>query len=87
MSAANTTLFTTDPPGQYAPFMNVSAIRSLFVPGTKVMISIGGWGDTAGLSTGAKDDTSRALYAKNIASLINSTGVDGVGMLLPYILA
>jgi len=54
-------------------------MRSRFSNGTKVMIAIGGWGDTAGFSAGAKDDASRTLYAKNVAAMLNSVGADGVG--------
>lgn len=47
------------------------------------MIAIGGWGDSSGFSTAAKDETSRNQYAKNVAAMVNQVGFDGVGM-SPY---
>lgn len=58
-------------------------MRSRFSPGTKLMIAIGGWGDSSGFSTAAKDETSRNQYAKNVATMVNQLGFDGVGM-SPY---
>lgn len=54
-------------------------MRKRFGPDTKVMIAIGGWGDTSGFSDGAKDEKTRERYAKNVASMLESTGFDGVG--------
>lgn len=47
------------------------------------MIAIGGWGDTAGFFEGAKDNTTRARYAKNVAAMLDSLGADGVGTGFP----
>lgn len=79
---ASTTLFTSDPPGTYTPFVDVATLRSQFDDGTKICMAIGGWGDTAGFSVGQKDDASRKLYAKNVASTLESHGYDCVGMYL-----
>lgn len=43
------------------------------------MIAIGGWGDTAGFSIGASSAESRALFAKNVKTMLIETGADGVG--------
>ena len=43
------------------------------------MVAIGGWGDNAGFSTAAVSETSRSTYAKNVAAMLQSTGLDGVG--------
>lgn len=75
---ASTTLFTSDPPGTYSPFVDVASLRSQFADGTKICMAIGGWGDTAGFSVGQKTDESRKLYAKNVASTLNSLGYDCV---------
>ncbi|KAI0837170.1 glycoside hydrolase family 18 protein [Hypoxylon sp. FL0890] len=75
---ASTTLFTSDPPGTYSPFVDVATLRSQFPDGTKVCMAIGGWGDTAGFSVGQKTDESRKLYAKNVASTLDSLGYDCV---------
>ncbi|KAL3464351.1 glycoside hydrolase superfamily [Aspergillus heterothallicus] len=78
MGFAKSDLFTSDPPKPFVPFEPVSTMRGRFSPETKVMIALGGWGDTAGFSTGAKDEASRALYAKNVATMLKGTGFDGV---------
>lgn len=56
-------------------------MRKRFSPNTKLMVAVGGWGDEAGFSTAAKDDASRKQYAKNIAAMLDATGLDGVGKL------
>ncbi|GKZ77417.1 hypothetical protein AnigIFM56816_010716 [Aspergillus niger] len=78
MAFAQSTLFNSDSPPQFTPFESVSTMRSRFSPGTKLMIAIGGWGDTSGFSTAAKDETSRNQYAKNVAAMVNQVGFDGV---------
>ncbi|KAJ5198155.1 uncharacterized protein N7498_007272 [Penicillium cinerascens] len=78
MAFAPTTLFNSDSPPSFKPFEAVDTMRQRFAPGTKVMIAIGGWGDTAGFSAGAKDDASRARFAKNVASMLDDNGFDGV---------
>ncbi|KAI6251026.1 hypothetical protein HI914_00331 [Erysiphe necator] len=75
---ANSSLFTTSPPGQYQPFEDIPTIRSYFDPGTKVLIAIGGWADTQGFGQGAATDESRKLFAANIALLCDQYGFDGV---------
>lgn len=75
---ANSSLFTTEPAGTYTPFMDLSEIRGMFDNGTKLCMAIGGWGDTAGFREGAASEESRALYASNIASTLDSLGYDCV---------
>lgn len=55
-------------------------MRKRFSPNTKLMLAIGGWGDTDGFSAGAKDEQSRELFAKNVASVLDDNGFDGVGV-------
>lgn len=78
MGFAKSTDFTGDAPAAFQPFEPVSTFRNRFSPDTKVMIAIGGWGDSAGFSAGAKDEASRERYAKNVAAMLESTGFDGV---------
>ncbi|KAL7620445.1 hypothetical protein AAE478_009440 [Parahypoxylon ruwenzoriense] len=75
---ASTTLFTSDPPGSYTPFVDVATLRSQFDDGAKICMAVGGWGDTAGFSVGQKDDASRKLYAKNVAATLDRLGYDCV---------
>lgn len=42
------------------------------------MVSIGGWGDDEGWSIAAATETSRKLFAHNIAAMVEDTGADGV---------
>lgn len=55
--------------------------RTRFAKSAKVLIAIGGWGDTAGFSVGAKTKESRALFAKNVKKMLVETGADGCGKL------
>lgn len=81
MAFANSSLFVESPAGEYTPFAPISEIRGRFTNGTKLLIAIGGWGDTKGFSEGVKDDVSRKKYAKNVADMVNKHGFDGVGMI------
>ncbi|PGH34206.1 chitinase [[Emmonsia] crescens] len=78
MAFANSSLFVESPAGEYTPFAPISEIRGRFTNGTKLLIAIGGWGDTKGFSEGVKDDVSRKKYAKNVADMVNKHGFDGV---------
>ncbi|KAF4171584.1 hypothetical protein CNMCM8694_008061 [Aspergillus lentulus] len=78
MAFANSTMFNSDAPAQFKPFEPVETMRKRFETGTKVMIAIGGWGDTSGFSEGAKDEEFRTRYACNVADMINTLGFDGV---------
>ncbi|KAI1497611.1 glycoside hydrolase family 18 protein [Biscogniauxia marginata] len=75
---AGTTLFNSDPPQAYTPFVDVATLRSQFPDDVKVCMAIGGWGDTAGFSVGQKDETSRKLYAKGVATTLENLGYDCV---------
>ncbi|KAI1761471.1 carbohydrate-binding module family 18 protein [Hypoxylon sp. FL1150] len=78
MAFANSSLFATDPKGDFKPFMDPSIVRRMFDNGTKLCIAIGGWGDTAGFSQGAATEASRKLYAKNVRTMVDWYGFDGV---------
>ncbi|KFZ11711.1 hypothetical protein V502_07444 [Pseudogymnoascus sp. VKM F-4520 (FW-2644)] len=68
-----------DPAAASFPFFtSVDAIRLKFAANTKVMIAIGGWGDTEGFTVGAATYASRKLFAQNIKQMVASTGADGV---------
>ena len=76
---AESTLFNSDPPQSYQPFVDVATLRGLFDEGTQVCMAIGGWGDTAGFSVAQKDQASRETFAKGVASTVESLGYDCVG--------
>ncbi|KAI9727402.1 MAG: Chitinase-3-like protein 2 [Cirrosporium novae-zelandiae] len=77
MAFQATSLFLTNPHGTWDLFENVTTMRARFDEGTKVLVAIGGWGDT-GFSTAAANETMRKLFAKNVAAMLNETGADGV---------
>jgi GH18 family chitinase len=58
-------------------FTTVGEVRPKFPNSTKIMVAIGGWGDTDGFSVGAKTNESRKLFAENIAKMVETTGADG----------
>ncbi|PCH04132.1 Glycoside hydrolase, superfamily [Penicillium occitanis (nom. inval.)] len=62
----------------FTPFESIDTFRARFPSTTKIMVAIGGWGDNAGFSTAAVSETSRSTYAKNVAAMLQSTGLDGV---------
>lgn len=84
MAFAASNLFTTNPPGNYTPFEDVETMRSRFDEGVKISMAIGGWGDTQGFGLASTNDTTRKLFASNVAKTIDRLGFDGVGMLLVY---
>ncbi|KAI1137332.1 glycoside hydrolase family 18 protein [Hypoxylon sp. FL0543] len=59
-------------------FISVNEARSKFLPGTKIMIAIGGWGDSADFDPAARTGESRARFARNVAAMVRHTGADGV---------
>ena len=46
-------------------------------PGAKVMVAIGGWGDTQGFSEGARTEEGRKAFARNVGRMVESVGADG----------
>ncbi|KAI1089227.1 glycoside hydrolase family 18 protein [Rostrohypoxylon terebratum] len=72
-------LFNQQESGSTWPlFMSVSEARSKFRPGAKIMVAVGGWGDTAGFDTAARTDENQVRFARNIACMVRDTGADGV---------
>lgn len=64
-------------PPSWPIFMLVGDARSRFEPGTKIMVAIGGWGDTGGFDTAARTGEGRARFARNVADMVHDTGADG----------
>lgn len=63
-------------------FTSVDTARGMFVPGTAIMVAIGGWGDTAGFEEAAATREGRAIFARNVGSMIEATGADGRGFVV-----
>lgn len=79
MSFAPSKIFNADSPPSFTPFEDPDTFRKRFSPDTKLMIAIGGWGDEGGFSDAAKEASTRERYAKNVASMLDTHGFDGVG--------
>jgi GH18 family chitinase len=66
-----------EPPSSWPLFTTVETVRTKFRPGTVILVSIGGWGDTEGFSQAAATESSRNLFACNVKAMVDSTGADG----------
>jgi chitinase len=62
----------------FQPKVPISTYRSEF-PGAKMMVAIGGWGDTSGFAEATMTDAAIQKFAADVASLVAKTGVDGIG--------
>ena len=71
-------IFNEPDPSSWPLFTTVEEIRPEFVEGTKIMVAIGGWGDTDSFSKAAKTEGCRALFARNVARMVKETGADGM---------
>ncbi|KAJ4252351.1 hypothetical protein NW762_010949 [Fusarium torreyae] len=78
MSFANSSLFASQPAGEYKPWQPVKEVRGLFDHEIKLCLALGGWADTAGFGEGAKTDKSRVNFARNVASTLDKLGFDCV---------
>ena len=58
-------------------FTTVGETRTKFAPGTKILVAIGGWGDTIGFSVAALTPETRKTFAHNVARMVAATGADG----------
>ena len=62
-------------------FTTVAEARRKFAPGTKVMVAVGGWGDTEGFSYAAATEFGRRLWAENVRRMVEDVGADGQRLL------
>ncbi|KAG5985454.1 hypothetical protein E4U55_000016 [Claviceps digitariae] len=63
---------------EFPLFTTVERTRRKFHPDTKIMVAIGGWGDSEGFETACRDESSRKRWCNNVKHMIDSTGADGV---------
>jgi len=70
-------LFNEDDITTYPLFTTVENVRSQFAPNTKVLVAIGGWGDTEGFEIAAKSEESREKWARAVARMVKNLGADG----------
>jgi chitinase len=64
----------------YKPHVDISTIKSEY-PQAKIMVAIGGWGDTKGFSAAVKSEAGITKFAQDVKTMVDNTGVDGVGKL------
>ena len=67
-----------DQPDEYPLFTSISDVWNRVPDHTKVMVAIGGWGDTQGFEEAAKSEFSRKRWARQVATMVVATGADGV---------
>ena len=65
-------------PLEWPLFQSINSTRALVNPKTKLLVAIGGWGDTAGFAKGALTNESRQRFARNVALMVETSGADGV---------
>ncbi|KAK5993005.1 Endochitinase 42-like protein [Cladobotryum mycophilum] len=65
-------------PAEFPLFTTVDKVRSQVQFGTKIMVAIGGWGDSKGFEEAAATDASRRRWAAQVKAMVNMTGADGV---------
>lgn len=70
-------VFNAEAPTEWPLFTTISETRPKFYPGTKIVVSIGGWGDTAGFDVAARDKASRGRWVENVARMVEDMGADG----------
>ncbi|KAF2677406.1 carbohydrate-binding module family 18 protein [Lentithecium fluviatile CBS 122367] len=61
----------------YKPHVDISTIKSEF-PEAKIMVAIGGWGDTKGFSDAVKSEAGIKKFASDVKTMIENTGIDGI---------
>ena len=71
-------VFNQPEPSSWPMFTTVEKARSKFASSTAIMVAIGGWGDTEGFEVAAKTNSSRELFARNVARMVKETGADGM---------
>lgn len=70
-------VFNVPHQNEWPLFTTVSDVRPKFRRGTKIQVAIGGWGNSDGFSEAAKTKESRKMFARNVKSMIDTTGADG----------
>jgi chitinase len=61
----------------YKPHVPIATIKQEY-PQAKIMVAIGGWGDTSGFSAAAKSDAGITKFASDIKTMLDANGLDGV---------
>jgi chitinase len=62
----------------YKPHVDIKTLKSEY-PEAKIMVAIGGWGDTKGFSEAVKSDAGISKFASDVKTMVDKNGLDGVG--------
>ncbi|KAL7796779.1 glycoside hydrolase family 18 protein [Trichoderma ceciliae] len=65
-------------PAAFPLFTTVDEVRQQFKANTKIMVAIGGWGDSTGFEEAARDDSSRKQWASQVRAMVDVTEADGI---------
>ena len=71
-------IFNQESPTDFPLWTTVSEVREKFKEGTKIMVAIGGWGDTGGFEEAARTQGGRERWAGNVGAMVEETGADGL---------
>ncbi|KAG6178638.1 hypothetical protein E4U36_006261 [Claviceps purpurea] len=63
---------------EYPLFTTIGKTRQQFHADVKIMVAIGGWGDSLGFEKACRDEASRKRWCNNVKHMIDTTGADGV---------
>ena len=77
LAFVNSNIFNDDNVTSYPLFTTVEKVRTQFATNMKVLIAVGGWGDTEGFETAAMTKKSRQKWAKGVANMVERLGADG----------
>ncbi|KAI5241077.1 glycoside hydrolase family 18 protein [Aureobasidium subglaciale] len=76
--------FTGKRPSTWPLFTSIKSVRDKFPENrkaaVKILIAIGGWGDTNGFSAAAASQMGRRAFAENVKAMLDSTGADGIDL-------
>ncbi|PHH60302.1 hypothetical protein CDD82_2316 [Ophiocordyceps australis] len=71
--------FNVDMTPTYFPlFTDVSSVRRIVHWDTRVMVAIGGWGNSLGFEVAAQDHEHRSRWAHQVKAMVDQQGADGV---------
>lgn len=65
-------------PDTFPLFTTVDEVRQQFKADTKIMVAIGGWGDSTGFEEAARNEPSRKRWASQVKAMVDLTGADGI---------
>lgn len=70
-------VFNVPNQSEWPLFTSIAQIRPNFPDSARILVAIGGWGNTDGFSKAAKTKESRKVFANNVKAMIEATGADG----------